>query len=130
MYRLCIGVALFVGTLSPASAQNTNHRQPRPEQTQDLTSDAKRAEINAQIEAGRRREDASNMKTLDLWSRWTYAVCIGCGDEPKNVRTVYTTPARVLAGIPAAQDDAREQRVGRRSSTSRTMRRRVADLVY
>ena len=108
--------ALLLGPMTlPAAAQNTNHRQPRPEQTQDPTSDAKRAEINAQIEAGRKRQEASDAKTTDLWSRWTYAVCLGCGPIAGKVRTVYTTPARVLAGIPAAEDDARAQATASRN---------------
>ena len=109
MRRLVIALAMLANAALPALAQNTAHKQPRPEQQQDATSDAKRAEINALIEAGQKRQDAANAKTLDLWSRWTYAVCIGCGPIAGKIRVVYTTPGRVLAGIPAAQDDAREQ---------------------
>ena len=96
----------------------------------DRTIDADRNDIEALIEAGRKREEASNSKTLDLWSRWIYAVCIGCGYTPRNVRIVYTKPARVLAGIPAAEDDARERSARRRTRTARATRRRVTQAVF
>ena len=72
----------------------------------------------------------SDAKNADLWTRWTYAVCIGCGPIAGKVRTVYTTPARVLAGIPAAEDDARNGAAGKQARTARATRQRVAQLDY
>lgn len=118
---------LAVATL-PAAAQDASHRQSEADHRRDITSDAKREETRALLEAGRKRQEAANAKTLSLWGRWTYAVCIGCGlGEPKNIRIVYTTPGRVLAGIPAAQDDAREQTaVQRNHRTKKVLRLRQA----
>lgn len=98
----------FATAVLPASAQDSPPSQVATKQ-QDPLSDAAHAQVRVQIEAGRKRQEAANSKTMGLWSRWTYAVCIGCSvGEPKNIRVVHTTPARVLAGIPAAEDDARE----------------------
>ncbi len=97
----------FVGFLSPAQAQ---HRQPRGDASQsnpDIMSDEKAAETKQLIEKGRQRQKGTDRHNSDLWGRWSYAVCIGCGWAPKNVRIVHTNPMRVLAGIPAAEDDAR-----------------------
>ena len=115
MRYFVIAALLLVPTTLPALAQNTNHRQPRPDRVKDPTSDAKRSEISAAIEAGQKRQAALNAKNTDLWARWTYAVCIGCGPIVGKVRIVYTTPARVLAGIPAAEDDARNKARGRQT---------------
>jgi len=105
---LVAGILLSTVAL-PAFAQDSVGSQVATEQRQDPTSDAAHAEVKARIEAGRKKQDAASSKTMGLWTRWTYAVCIGCGvGEPRNIRVVHTTPARVLAGISAAEDDARE----------------------
>jgi hypothetical protein len=110
-----IATVLLLSAGLPASAQDSTTAPPSAEQQQDPTSDAKQAELKARIEAGRKKQDAANAKTMGLWTRWTYAVCIGCGvGESTNIRIVHTTPERVLAGIPAAEDDARELATARR----------------
>ena len=102
-------IPLFTAAL-PVCAQDTPPAPPATEQHEDPASDAKQAEMKARIEAGRKKQETANAKTMGLWTRWAYAVCIGCSvGEPKNIRVVHTTPARVLIGIPAAEDDAREQ---------------------
>lgn len=114
---------LFIATL-PVAAQDANHGQSEAEHRRDVMSDAKREETRALLESGRKRQEAANAKTLSLWGRWTYAVCIGCGlGEPRNIRVVHTTPGRVLAGIPAAQDDAREQIAAQRAHRTRKILR-------
>lgn len=104
---------LSLTAVLPAAAQDAPPSPPPVGAQQDPTSDAKHAELKARIEAGRKKQEVANAKTTGLWTRWSYAVCIGCGiGEPKNIRVVHTTPARVLAGIPAAEDDARELAMG------------------
>ena len=98
---------VFSGLMTSAIAQ---HSQPRrdPVQTKtDINSDAKAEETKQAIERARERQKAVDQHNSDLWGRWIYAVCVGCGWTPRNVRIVYTNPSRVLIGIPAADDDAR-----------------------
>ncbi|MDR7036439.1 MULTISPECIES: hypothetical protein [Methylobacterium] len=57
------------------------------------------------IELGQSRQRETDARNSRIWRRWDYAVCIGCGPMPKRIRIVYTTPARVLAGHIAADDD-------------------------
>jgi len=110
-----IATVLLLTAGLPASVQASSPMPRTAEQQQDPTSDAKQAELKVRIEAGQKKQDAANARTMGLWTRWTYAVCIGCGvGEPKNLRIVHTTPERVLAGIPAAEDDARELAMGGR----------------
>lgn len=104
---ISVALAVFV---SPASAQ---HKQPRGDVSgskSDITSDEKAAETKQLIEKGREKQKAADNHNSDLWDRWTYAICIGCGWTPKNVRIMHTNPSRVLMGISAAEDDARERR--------------------
>jgi hypothetical protein len=104
----------FLVAVLPAFAQDTPPSPPSAGDQHDPTSDANHAKLKSRIEAGRKKQEAANAKTTGLWTRWTYAVCIGCGvGEPKNIRVVHTTPERVLAGYPAAEDDARELAAGR-----------------
>lgn len=112
-----IGALLLLG--GSASAQET---QPAP------TSDAKAQEVKTFIERARIRQRTIDRRNTDLWQRWTYAVCIGCGGSaPGPHRMVYTTPGRVLAGIPAADDDARARsphhRMPRRDEAASAARR-------
>ena len=81
--------------------------QPRPVQSEipGATSEEKAAEIKRQIEVGQARQRSADARNTRIWQRWDYAVCIGCGPMPKRFRIVYTTPARVLAGFLAADDD-------------------------
>ncbi|MCJ2012757.1 hypothetical protein [Methylobacterium sp. J-076] len=116
MRPLIIASMLLTAAAMPACAQDKNPSPAVTEQQPDPSSDSKQAEIKERIEAGRKKQDAFNAKAMGLWTRWTYAVCIGCGvGEPKNTRIVHTTPSRVLAGIPAAEDDARELAMARRT---------------
>lgn len=119
--RICIAALLLLMALVPATAQPSDQAPPAPQQRQNPASDEKAAETKTLAEAGRKRQDAENARTTKLWARWTYAVCIGCSlGEPRHIRVVHTTPARVLAGIPAAQDDVREMA---RASRDRPLRR-------
>ena len=104
---------------SPVLAQGKP--QPRPAQTDTpgATSDEKAAEIRRLIEVGQARQRSVDAHNTRIWQRWDYAVCIGCGPMPKRFRIVYTTPARGLAGILAADDDdARERRSVKRSNNA------------
>lgn len=119
--RIVFAALLLLVALVPATAQTSDQSRPAPQQRQNPASDEKAAETKALVEAGRKRQDAENARTMKLWTRWTYAVCLGCSlGEPRHIRVVHTTPARVLAGIPAAQDDAREMAM---ASHSRPLRR-------
>ena len=84
------------------------------EQQRKSVGDEKAAEIRALIEKARIRQQGIDRQNENLWSRWTYAVCIGCGPAAGKIRSVRTNPLRVLMGIPAAEDDARASR-GRRN---------------
>ena len=70
-------------------------------------SDERAVEIKALIEQGIKRQEALEKRNTNVMARWGYAVCIGCGPRPKDFRSVYTHPLRVLAGFVAADDDAR-----------------------
>ena len=90
---------------SPVLAQGKPQPRPAQSETPGATSDEKAAEIKRQIEAGQARQRSVDAHNTRIWQRWDYAVCIGCGPMPKRFRIVYTTPARVLAGFLAADDD-------------------------
>lgn len=92
---------------APARAQEPHALDERS----GSTSDAKAAELKVYIERARQRQRVVDRHNTELWQRWTYAVCVGCGGAgPGPHPSVFTTPARVLAGIPAAEDDARARR--------------------
>jgi hypothetical protein len=113
--QILVFVLLAIYPLTSAAQSADKERPTASTGQQDPTSDAANAETKARIEAGRKRQEAANARTMGLWTRWIYAVCIGCGaGEPRKIRIVHTTPARVLAGIPAADDDAREQAMASR----------------
>ncbi|WP_156376072.1 hypothetical protein [Methylobacterium sp. Leaf117] len=109
MRVLCLILCATFGLGSPAFSQGK--RQPRPDlpPTSTATSDEKAAEIKKAIERGQARQRATDERNTRIWRRWDFAVCIGCGPMPKGFRTVYTTPARVLAGFIAADDDERQR---------------------
>ncbi|NEU10688.1 hypothetical protein G3T14_00905 [Methylobacterium sp. BTF04] len=108
-----MGTLLLIG--GPVSAQQPARPRPAPAQKLDPTSDAKALELKGFIDKARLRQRAVDKRNTDLWQRWTYAVCIGCGGVSSGaVHLVYTTPARVLVGIPAAEDDARNAAVRHR----------------
>lgn len=105
-----VALLLISVVCTPVAAQDVDRSPVNPGQQQDEAEAPARAQTNALIEAGRRRQNAANARTTRLWTRWVYAVCIGCLiGEPRVIRIVHTSPVRVLAGIPAADDDAREQ---------------------
>ncbi|GJE15427.1 hypothetical protein [Methylobacterium marchantiae] len=83
-------------------------------QQRRAVSDERAAEIRAVIAEARKRQDGIDHQNTNLWLRWTYAVCLGCGPMPRAFRPVRTNPLRVLVGIPAAMDDARDRRRSRR----------------
>lgn len=97
----------FMGFSEPATAQHTQPRRDLSGSKTDITSDEKALEIKQLIAKAQERQKAVDRHNSGLWDRWVYAVCLGCGWAPKNVRIVHTNPTRVLAGIPAAEDDAR-----------------------
>ena len=108
--RLPILILVFSsGLMTSAVAQHSQPRQNPAQPKTDINSDAKAEETKQAIERARERQKAVDQHNSDLWGRWIYAVCVGCGWTPKNVRIVHTNPSRVLIGIPAADDDARER---------------------
>lgn len=107
-------VALSIFSTVPAIAQGKLQPKPTVSPLSGLTSDQKAAEMKRWIEIGQQRQKASDARNTKIWKRWDYAVCIGCGPVPKNVRIVYTTPSRVLAGFIAADDDARGMKRSKR----------------
>lgn len=101
---LVFGMALLGAT--PIAAQELQ-KPSVTDQQREAVGDKKAAEIRALIEKARIRQQAIDRQNENLWARWTYAVCIGCGPVSGKIRTVRTNPLRVLMGIPAAEDDAR-----------------------
>lgn len=98
-----------LAVLDPVSvaAQDDARTRPAPaSRPVDPTSDETAAETRRLIRLGQARQQAVDARNTRIWKRWDYAVCIGCGPMPKLLRIVYTTPARVLAGFLAADDDA------------------------
>lgn len=107
MRIICLFFCGVFGLGGPAFSQGKPQPRPPTSRLSDLTSDEKAAEIKRLIEIAQARQLAVNERNTRIWRRWDYAVCIGCGLVPKGMRIVYTTPARVLAGVIAADDDAR-----------------------
>lgn len=107
MYRLAVLIILSFAMAPAALAQGKP--QPRPPQPPDqsLTSDEQAAKVKEWIDLAQKRQAAVDARNTKLWERWNLAVCIGCGPLLVKYRAVYTTPGRVLAGIPAGEDDAR-----------------------
>ncbi|GJE61594.1 hypothetical protein [Methylobacterium trifolii] len=110
--RICLGAMAFAALVAPCSAQD-GARLPSvtPEQRESVGE--KRAEETRELfRRAKLRQGQIDRKNNALWTRWIFAVCVQCSITPKNVRIVYTNPIRVLAGIPAAMDDARRLRRG------------------
>ncbi|MCJ2038793.1 hypothetical protein MKK55_07465 [Methylobacterium sp. J-059] len=106
------GLLIFAGMIvaaSPTSAQEIQKPSVTDQQRKSV-GDEKAAEIRALIEKARIRQQGVDRQNENLWARWTYAVCIGCGPVSGKIRMVRTNPLRVLMGIPAAEDDARGER--------------------
>jgi hypothetical protein len=110
MRALCLLVFAAFGLVSPAFSQGKIQPRPATPPASDATSDEKAAELKKAIERGQARQRATDERNTRIWRRWDFAVCIGCGPAPKGFRAVYTTPARVLAGFIAADDDDRRIR--------------------
>ncbi|KAB1072619.1 hypothetical protein [Methylobacterium planeticum] len=106
---MMVSAVIFVAT-APVMAQGKPQPRPAISPNSGATSDEKAAETRRLIDLGRARQREVEERNTRIWKRWDYAVCIGCGPMPRRVRIVYTTPARVLAGFIAADDD---ERVGR-----------------
>ena len=105
---LSIPVAFAQGKPQPRPLQAPGTQAPGTQAPgTSATSEEKAAETRKWVEIGQQRQRAVDARNTKLWERWTLAICIGCGPLPVKYRVVYTTPARVLAGIPAADDDAR-----------------------
>ena len=100
----------IIGSASPVFAQHTQPREETSANKVDITSDEKALEVKQLIAKAQERQKAVDRHNSGLWDRWVYAVCLGCGWAPKNVRIMHTNPSRVLMGISAAEDDARERR--------------------
>jgi hypothetical protein len=109
MRRLILIFMTFSGLMTPALAEHSQSGRDPVQARTDINSDAKARETKQALERARERQKALDQHNSDLWGRWTYAVCVGCGWTPKNVRIVHTNPSRVLIGIPAADDDARDR---------------------
>ncbi|MCJ2104351.1 hypothetical protein MKK70_02920 [Methylobacterium sp. E-041] len=111
MHSKFLAFATLIVAVSPTLAQEAQQPEVTVEQRK-LTSDEKAAQIRVLIEKARIRQQAVDRKNETMWSRWTYAVCIGCGPFDKHARVVFTNPLRVLAGIRAADDDERQRASG------------------
>ena len=109
--RLPKAILLSICAVIPPAYGQATPKEPSvtPEQRKSV-SDQKAAEVKALIAEARKRQEVIDRQNTDLWSRWTYAVCVGCGPNPKRLRVVHTHPHRVLKGVPAAEDDMRELR--------------------
>lgn len=110
MRIICLILCASIGLGSPAFSQGKPQPRPTTSPLSGATSDEKAAELKRLIEQAQARQRATDDRNTRIWRRWDFAVCIGCGPVPKGFRTVYTTPARVLAGFVAADDDDRQMR--------------------
>ncbi|GEP04444.1 hypothetical protein [Methylobacterium oxalidis] len=99
-----LSIVLVCTIAGPALAQGKLQPRP-PAPPSDINSDQKAAEVKRAIEIGQGRQREVDARNSRIWRRWDYAVCVGCGPMPRRFRIVYTTPARVLAGFIAADDD-------------------------
>lgn len=81
------------------------------------TEEQKRAELVEAIRKGQEAQRARDRAADELMARWEFAVCVGCGPSLKPFRRVWTNPLRVLAGIPATDDDKRNGRMRTRWTT-------------
>ena len=97
--------AMMIVAAAPVVAQESQKPSVTNQQRKSV-GDEKAAKIRALIEKARIRQQTVDRQNENLWARWTYAVCIGCGPVSGKIRTVRTNPLRVLMGIPAAEDDA------------------------
>ena len=68
-------------------------------------------EVQQNLKAAQERRRARDNASNDLMTRWEFAICIGCNEFGKPFRRVWTNPLRVLAGIPALEDDKRQGRL-------------------
>lgn len=109
--RVFIAVLLsfFVSTF-PAVAQDGKKTSVASREQRKIAGDKQADEIRENLAKARKRQVAIDHHNSSLWTRWTHAVCLGCDPTPKGIRIVHTYPHRVLIGIPAAEDDARERR--------------------
>jgi len=109
MRIICSALSIALSFCSPAFSQGKPQPRPTISPSSAATSDEKAAETRRAIELGQARQRAADERNTRIWRRWDFAVCIGCGPMPKGFRSVYTTPARVLAGFIAADDDDRQR---------------------
>ena len=109
MRIICAVSCIVFGLSTPAFSQGKMQPRPATPPASSLSSDEKAAEVRRAIQEGQARQRATDARNERVWRRWDYAVCIGCGPMPKKFRIVYTTPARVLAGFIAADDDDRQR---------------------
>ncbi|MCJ2123139.1 hypothetical protein [Methylobacterium sp. J-077] len=108
--RTVILISLLICDFSfPAVAQHAQPRRDNRGISSDINSDEKAEETRKFNAKAKERQRSLNNQNKNLWDRWIYAVCLGRTWAPKNVRIVHTHPSRVLMGIPAAEDDARER---------------------
>lgn len=108
--RIVAQIFLWLLIIVPAWAQNDEAPSGVTPEQRALVSDERAAQVRAVMATARKRQVAIDRQNTDLWSRWTHAVCLGCTPTPRGLRIVHTHPMRVLSGIPAARDDARERR--------------------
>ena len=109
MRLICLFLCAVFSLGTPALSQGKPQPRPLTPHSSDAASDEKAAEVRQAIERGQARQRAVDERNTRIWRRWDFAVCIGCGPVPKGFRMVYTTPARVLAGFIAADDDERQR---------------------
>ena len=109
MRVFCVFICATIGLGSPAFSQGKPQPRLATPPSSDATGDQKAADMRQAIQRGQERQKATDERNTRIWRRWDFAVCVGCGPIPKGFRAVYTTPARVLAGFIAADDDERQR---------------------
>lgn len=97
------------GPTTTAPADNASPSGPAPGMSPE--------ELQRNIRAGEEKQRTRDRASNDLMTRWDFAICIGCNTFAKPFRRVWTNPLRVLAGIPATEDDKRQARLTMRWSS-------------
>ena len=110
MHRSFLLALVLSFAASPSLSQGSPPGSSITKEQREAVSDARAAETKRLIAKARKQQALIDQRNTDLWARWTFAVCIGCSPRAKGLRIVQTNPLRVLAGIPAAEDDARQRR--------------------
>lgn len=66
-----------------------------PEQ-RATASDEWAAQVKAMMTTGRKRQEAIDRQNMDLWARWTHAVCRGDSDAVRSLHRPYASDPRAV----------------------------------